>query len=232
MRHGSNLAQKPKEKMRKRSIVRIHQRSDAAASGTLSYGNLRFPVALGRGVRYLKREGDGSTPLGYWRLLQVYYRRDRVRRPPGLFSCQPIHRCFGWCDDPDDRNYNRKVVMPYTASAERLWRNDHLYDIVVVMSYNVVPRIAGRGSAIFVHVARRNYAPTAGCIAMKREHLLTLLAALKQNAIIAAGKNVPALTGAASGSGKDRSPAFRARVSWRLSLPHGSSGQHGGARRR
>ena len=95
-----------------------------------------------------------------------------------------IRRHDGWCDAPADRNYNRPVRLPYAASAERLWREDELYDVVVILNYNVRPRSRGRGSAIFMHVARPGYAPTEGCIALARGHLLRLLERLRVPAAI------------------------------------------------
>ncbi len=172
------------------SPISIFAISDKATTGHLKYGNLQFPVALGRGgIRALKKEGDGATPMGRLSVLYAYYRQDRLPQPRSRLALQPIRPGDGWCDATGDRNYNRKVPMPYPASAERMWRKDHLYDIVVVLDYNIAPRAQGRGSAIFMHVARRNFAPTAGCIAMKREHLLRLLAAMPDRAVILTGKS-------------------------------------------
>jgi L,D-peptidoglycan transpeptidase YkuD (ErfK/YbiS/YcfS/YnhG family) len=98
-----------------------------------------------------------------------------VRRPRARLPLRPIRPNDGWCDDPADRNYNRPVRHPYPASAERLWRQDHLYDVVVLLTHNVRPRVRGRGSAVFMHVARPGYAPTEGCIALRRGHLLALV---------------------------------------------------------
>jgi L,D-peptidoglycan transpeptidase YkuD (ErfK/YbiS/YcfS/YnhG family) len=136
-------------------------------------GVLNLPCAFGRaGRRARKHEGDGATPVGRWQVLGVLYRADRVQRPLTRLPVRPIARDDGWCDASADRNYNRPVRHPYAASAERLWRADHLYDIVVVLNHNVQPRVRSRGSAIFMHIARPGYAPTEGCIALRREHLL------------------------------------------------------------
>jgi L,D-peptidoglycan transpeptidase YkuD (ErfK/YbiS/YcfS/YnhG family) len=105
----------------------------------------------------------------------VLYRADRVRRPQTRLPLRPIRPEDGWCDDPADRNYNRPVRHPYPASAERLWRADHLYDVVVVLTHNARPRVRGGGSAVFMHLARPEYTPTEGCIALRRAHLLQLL---------------------------------------------------------
>lgn len=140
----------------------------------------RFRCAIGRGGYALdKREGDGATPIGTWPFRRVYYRPDRVAPPKTGLKTAPIVETDGWCDAPDDPAYNRPVTLPYPASHEEMWREDHLYDIVVVLGHNDDPPVPGRGSAIFMHVAREGYLPTEGCIALKREDLekvLTLVA--------------------------------------------------------
>jgi L,D-peptidoglycan transpeptidase YkuD (ErfK/YbiS/YcfS/YnhG family) len=123
-----------------------------------------------------KREGDGATPSGVWRLTQVLYRADRVQRPRTGLPVRPLKVDDGWCDAVGDRNYNRAVRHPYAASAERLWREDALYDVIVVLDHNRRPRVQGAGSAIFMHVARPGYRPTEGCIALARHHLALVLA--------------------------------------------------------
>jgi L,D-peptidoglycan transpeptidase YkuD (ErfK/YbiS/YcfS/YnhG family) len=151
----------------------------------LKLAGLRFPCALGRaGCRARKREGDGATPIGIWRLREVLYRPDQVRRPATRLPVRPLRRHDGWCDAAADRNYNRRVSLPYPASAEPLWRQDALYDVVVVLGYNDHARARGRGSAIFLHVAKPGYAPTEGCIAVARAHLLRLLERLGARAAV------------------------------------------------
>ena len=163
--------------------------SAGASRGRLRLGGLTFPCALGRaGCRVRKREGDGATPVGLWRMREVLYRPDRVRRPRTHLPVKAIRPRDGWCDASADRNYNRPVSHPYPASAERLWRPDGLYDVVVVLGYNDCPRVRGRGSAIFMHVAKPGFAPTEGCIALARPHLLRLLARLgRRSAVAVAG---------------------------------------------
>jgi len=133
--------------------------------------------ALGRGgMRSAKREGDGATPRGTFRLEQVFYRADRMMRPRTRVLLTPARVADVWCDAADDRNYNCRVAHPYPASAERLWREDGLYDAVVVIGYNRRPRRRGAGSAIFMHVAARGLKPTEGCVALARSDLLKVLA--------------------------------------------------------
>lgn len=124
----------------------------------------------------MKREGDGATPVGIFSLRSTLYRRDRIVRPLSALVPRPIADNDGWCDAPRDRNYNRPVKHPYPASAERMRRADGLYDLVVVIGHNDRPCVKGRGSAIFMHVAQENYAPTEGCIALRRQDLVRLVA--------------------------------------------------------
>jgi L,D-peptidoglycan transpeptidase YkuD (ErfK/YbiS/YcfS/YnhG family) len=157
--------------------LQIHARALSAARGFLFMGPLVLPCALGRSGRSTrKREGDGATPSGIWRPLLVLYRADRVTRPRTRLPVRPLKVDDGWCDAVGDRNYNRPVRHPYPASAERLWREDGLYDLIVVLDHNRRPRVKGAGSAIFVHVARPGYGPTEGCVALARHHLLRVLA--------------------------------------------------------
>jgi L,D-peptidoglycan transpeptidase YkuD (ErfK/YbiS/YcfS/YnhG family) len=158
--------------------------SAGATRAILTCGNLRFACALGRsGRRADKREGDGATPVGRFALREAFYRPDRLVRPRTRLPLRSLRPVDGWCDDPDDRNYNRRVRHPYPASAERLWRTDHLYDLVVVMGHNDRPRVRGRGSAVFIHVAGPGLAPTAGCIALRRADLLRLLARMSRDTV-------------------------------------------------
>jgi L,D-peptidoglycan transpeptidase YkuD (ErfK/YbiS/YcfS/YnhG family) len=159
--------------------------SAAARRGWLHLGPLRFPCALGRGgSRVRKREGDGATPIGCWPIDGILYRPDKVARPRTKLPVQRIRKMDGWCDEPGDRNYNRPVRHPYPARAERLWREDGLYDVVVVLGHNQRPRLRGCGSAIFMHVARPGHLPTEGCIALERGHLLRVLERLKPGSVI------------------------------------------------
>ena len=145
--------------------------------GFLRLGDRSFRCALGRGgIVRDKREGDGGTPAGTWPLRAILYRPDRVAPPPSSLPSSIIRPDDGWCDAPADPNYNRAVPLPYPASVERLWREDGLYDLLAVIGYNDAPPIPGLGSAIFLHVARPDYGPTEGCVALALPDLVEILA--------------------------------------------------------
>jgi L,D-peptidoglycan transpeptidase YkuD (ErfK/YbiS/YcfS/YnhG family) len=152
-------------------------RADDKTRGQIVAARLTAPCALGRsGVTREKREGDGATPAGRLGLLSVLYRADRLRRPATALPVVPITPDSGWCDDPGDRRYNRPVRLPFAGSHERLWRDDALYDIVVVLDYNFERPRPGCGSAIFLHIATAGFAPTAGCIAVSITNMRRILA--------------------------------------------------------
>lgn len=137
----------------------------------------RLPCALGRGgVRADKREGDGATPVGAFPMRRVLYRPDRLAAPATRLPVTPIEPSDGWCDDPADPAYNRPVRLPHPARHEEMWREDGLYDVVVVIGHNDDPPVPGAGSAVFVHCLRPDGGPTAGCIALPRDALVDLLA--------------------------------------------------------
>jgi L,D-peptidoglycan transpeptidase YkuD (ErfK/YbiS/YcfS/YnhG family) len=164
----------------KRQFV-VSRRPGRRALGLVRLGSRVLGCALGRsGMVAIKREGDGCTPCGRLALGVVLYRADRIGRPRTKLPVRAIRRGEGWCDAPGDRNYNRRVELPYPASAERLWREDRLYDLVVVLDYNIRPRARGLGSAIFLHVARDGLAPTEGCVALRLADLLRLLASARR----------------------------------------------------
>jgi len=143
----------------------------------LSAGSRRFRCAIGRGgVRDDKTEGDGATPAGRFALRRVIYRADRMARPDTRLPVTPLAENAGWCDDPDDPLYNQAVRLPFAGSHEVLWRDDSVYDVIVVLGHNDSPVVPGRGSAIFMHVAHPDYRPTDGCVALAREDLLEVLA--------------------------------------------------------
>jgi L,D-peptidoglycan transpeptidase YkuD (ErfK/YbiS/YcfS/YnhG family) len=131
------------------------------------------------GIAVKAAEGDGITPLGVFPLREVFYRADRIARPQTILSVRMIAKDDGWCDAPEDRNYNRLVKLPYPASAEEMWRDDHIYDLVAVIGFNDAPVLAGKGSAIFLHLAKPDYPPTAGCVALAEHDLREALAQLR-----------------------------------------------------
>jgi len=153
----------------------------AHADGRFAIGARKVRCALGKGgviEAADKREGDGCTPLGLWPMRKLLYRADRGPKPVTRLPMAAIGRNDGWCDHPGDANYNRPVKLPYPVSAEKMWRDDELYDLVVVLGYNDAPVRSGRGSAIFLHCARPKFTPTAGCVAIAKPELRALLAKL------------------------------------------------------
>ena len=156
--------------------LRVRSRPGQRSRGWLLAGPLAVPVALGRGgIRANKREGDGGTPRGAFRLRRLWWRADRLTRPMTQLPVRSIHGDDGWCEDPSDRRYNRPIRLKPDAPGDRLKRADHLYDLIVELDHNTRPRIAGRGSAVFVHLARPGFAPTAGCVALTGSALRRLL---------------------------------------------------------
>ncbi len=145
--------------------------------GVLLAGPLALPVALGRaGIKANKREGDGATPRGVFRIKRLWWRAERHARPATLLPARPIGSDDGWCEDPSDRHYNRPIKVAPGSQADRLARKDQLYDFIIEIDHNTRPRVAGRGSAVFIHVARPGFAPTAGCVALDINALRRLLA--------------------------------------------------------
>jgi L,D-peptidoglycan transpeptidase YkuD (ErfK/YbiS/YcfS/YnhG family) len=147
--------------------------------GWLSAGPLFVKVAIGRsGIKANKREGDGATPAGRYRLVRLWWRPDRVPRQRTMLPLRPITATDGWCEDPSDRHYNRPVRISPGRPGDRLRRSDTLYDLIIEIDHNQRPRVSGRGSAVFIHVARANMTPTAGCISMPASTLRRLIARL------------------------------------------------------
>jgi L,D-peptidoglycan transpeptidase YkuD (ErfK/YbiS/YcfS/YnhG family) len=150
----------------------------ATSDGWLDLGDRVVRCALGpAGVKPAaeKREGDGASPAGVWPIREVWYRPDRAPPPATELRVHAMCRSDGWCDDPADPAYNRHVKLPYEASAERLWRDDEIYDIVVVLGHNDDPPVPELGSCIFLHICRPGFPPTEGCVAITRPDLEELL---------------------------------------------------------
>jgi len=155
----------------------VRRKPAQRSRGVLLAGPLTLSVALGcAGIKANKREGDGATPRGNFRLKQLWWRADRHPRPATLLPVRRITPDDGWCEEPADRRYNRPVKVPPRSKADRLARKDDLYDFIIEIDHNTRPRVAGRGSAVFIHVARPGFAPTAGCVALDINSLRRLLA--------------------------------------------------------
>ena len=156
--------------------------------GVLVFAGERYRAALGRGgVTAEKREGDGATPSGVLPLRRVFYRADRVRRPRTGLPTAPLAPNDGWCDEFGHRDYNRLVRLPHDGRHEALWREDAVYDVIGVLGWNDDPVVAGRGSAIFLHVSRPDLAPTEGCIALALRDVLAILDGGLSSVLVEAG---------------------------------------------
>jgi L,D-peptidoglycan transpeptidase YkuD (ErfK/YbiS/YcfS/YnhG family) len=175
------VARKHKARRKRRlntalSAIRVHTRPQLRTQAWLVAGQRAMRVALGRaGVKAGKREGDGATPAGQFHPVRLWWRADRLVRPRTLLPVRPIARHDAWCEDPKDRRYNRPFRRSANEPGDRLQRADGLYDLIVEIDHNTRPRVAGRGSAIFIHVARPGFAPTAGCVALTRGDLQRLV---------------------------------------------------------
>jgi L,D-peptidoglycan transpeptidase YkuD (ErfK/YbiS/YcfS/YnhG family) len=164
-----------------RVFASVHDRS----RGFLLAGGAVFPCALGRsGVRVAKREGDGGTPRARLPLRRVFFRADRLPRPRTLLPVRAIRPRDAWCDDLSDRRYNRLIDRPPGEAEERLTRDDYLYDVIVELGWNDAPVRRGRGSAIFWHLARPGFTPTAGCVAVRGEVFARLLPRLARHCVL------------------------------------------------
>lgn len=151
-------------------------------SGYLKYKNLKFRCALGKlGIKKKTREGDNVTPEGIYKILEVFYRKDRIKKIKVPFKKIKITKKIGWCDDVKSKYYNKQISIPTSLGHEKLYRKDNIYDIICVINYNTNPTVANKGSAIFLHITKRNYKNTRGCIALKKNDLLNLLASIKKN---------------------------------------------------
>ena len=158
------------------SAIRIHPSAGDPRRGWLIARGQTVPVALGRGgIRANKREVDGGTPKGTFRPKRLWWRDDRHPRPRTFLPVRAIRPEDAWCEDPQSRHYNQPVRLDRDRGGDRLKRDDHLYDFIVEIDHNSSPRIAGRGSAVFLHLARENFSPTAGCVSMTKSAMLRLL---------------------------------------------------------
>lgn len=162
--------------MRTNCFLHVARRPGTRSAGWLRVGQRALPVAIGRGgIRANKREGDGATPRGRFRLVRLWWRADRAPRPRTLLPARAIRRDDAWCENPGDRSYNQPARLAADTPGDRLWRDDPLYDLIIELDHNTRPRVANRGSAVFIHVARPGFAPTAGCVALTAADLRILV---------------------------------------------------------
>ena len=158
------------------SAIRVRAAAGNPRRGWLTAAGLTLPVALGRGgIKADKWEGDGGTPRGTFRPRQLWWRADRHPRPKTHLPIRAIRREDAWCEDPSSRHYNQPMRLAGDGGGDRLTRADHLYDFIIEIDHNTSPRVAGRGSAVFLHLARPDFSPTAGCISMTQSAMLRLL---------------------------------------------------------
>jgi len=151
-------------------------------SGFLKYRDHKFKCALGKaGIGIKKTEGDNITPKGNFKIIKVYYRKDKIKKVHTKLRLIQIKKKMGWCTDPNNKDYNKQIKLPTKFNHEKLYRSDSLYDLILFINYNTNPIIKKRGSAIFIHFAKKKYNPTAGCIALKKKDLIQLLRIIKKN---------------------------------------------------
>jgi L,D-peptidoglycan transpeptidase YkuD (ErfK/YbiS/YcfS/YnhG family) len=163
------------------ATLTVRQAPRQRSRALLNFGGVVVPAAIGRrGRTSIKREGDGATPIASMRLVSGYLRGDRVRLPSSPLSLTRLRKGMLWCDQPADPNYNRPVKSPFRPSHEDMMRADGLYDICLVLDWNVTSRRRNLGSAIFLHLIRPGYEPTAGCIAVSPAHMKRLLPHLRK----------------------------------------------------
>ena len=151
-------------------------------SGYLKYNDIKFKCALGKsGIRKKRTEGDNITPKGNFKIIKIYYRKDRITKINSAFKLIEIKKNMGWCDDPKSKKYNQLIKLPSKYRHEKFYRNDHVYDLILVLNFNMKPIIKDKGSAIFIHLARKNYSSTKGCIALSKSNLLEILSKISKN---------------------------------------------------
>jgi L,D-peptidoglycan transpeptidase YkuD (ErfK/YbiS/YcfS/YnhG family) len=157
-------------------------------SGYLKYENLKFRCAVGKnGIKKKVKEGDNITPKGKYKIINLLYRADKLKKVKTALKKIKIKKNMVWCDDIRSKFYNKLTHLPNNYSHEKLFRNDNIYDLILVLNYNSNPIIKGKGSAIFIHVAKKKFARTRGCIALQKKDLLTLLRNIKKNTTIKIG---------------------------------------------
>jgi L,D-peptidoglycan transpeptidase YkuD (ErfK/YbiS/YcfS/YnhG family) len=180
-RRHHNTVRKTSVRKTSLSAIHVHVRPRLRAQAWLVAGQIAIPAAVGRAsVKPAKREGDGATPAGHFHPVRLWWRADRLPRPRTRLPVRPIAPDHAWCEDPNDRRYNRPFRRSANEPGDRLARADGLYDLIVEIDHNTRPRVAGRGSAVFIHVARPGFGPTAGCIALRCSDLQRLVSRLSR----------------------------------------------------
>ena len=147
----------------------------------LTYNNYKVKCAIGkRGIGDKKKEGDLITPRGQFKVKYILYRKDRVKFSTKLKK-KIIKKNMGWCNDPESKEYNKSVKLPSSFNHEKLYKKENIYDIILVINYNMNPIKRNKGSAIFIHIAKKNYKKTEGCVAIKKRELLKIVKKIKPN---------------------------------------------------
>mgnify|MGYP006447801253 CR=1 FL=1 len=148
----------------------------------LIYNNYKVKCAIGkRGIGYKKKEGDLITPIGKYRVKSLLYRKDRVKTIKSKLKKITIKKNLGWCNDPKSSKYNQLINLPFSHKHEKLFKKANIYDIILVLNYNMNPIKKNKGSAIFIHVARNNYTKTEGCVAIRKTQLLKIVKQIKDS---------------------------------------------------
>ena len=148
----------------------------------LTFKNYKVKCAIGkRGIGYKRKEGDLITPKGDFKIKYILYRKDRIKKIQTKIKKIIIKKNMGWCDDPKSKNYNKLIKLPSVYNFEKIYKKENIYDIIIVLNYNMNPTLKNKGSAIFIHIAKRNYKKTEGCVAIKKTHLLKIIKKIKKN---------------------------------------------------
>ena len=151
----------------------------------LTYNQYKVKCAVGkRGINFKKKEGDFITPIGQYKIKYILYRKDRIKKIQSKLKKITIKKNMGWCDDPKSKQYNKLVNLPFSYGYEQLFKKENIYDIILVLNYNMNPIKKNKGSAIFLHVAKRNFSPTLGCIAISKKNLIFLLSIINKKTFL------------------------------------------------
>ena len=151
----------------------------------LYFRKYKVKCAVGkRGIGHKRKEGDYITPIGIFKIKFILYRKDRIKKFRTSLKKISINKNFGWCDDPNSKSYNKLIKYPFEGSAEKLFRKDNIYDLIIVLNYNMNPVKKNKGSAIFIHIAKKNYEKTKGCVAIKKNDIIKLVEKLKRSTLV------------------------------------------------